>query len=270
MKMWWLQQKNGKIEQLEAIEKRASALSLFVTMAVVSMLVSQAGMLLESVAPVGMPRGMKEVCRMKLVYMQKEVPPEAVKQEKAKWPRDPPSETVSMPQQTTERAPVKRPLKHSSRPVNRKLSPITRQKPVPVKKAKVPEPTAQPSEAHAEAVKPLDALREEEVKREQMPLAPDRVFDVEEVDDIPAVLYRKRPRYPRRARRLGITGRVEVRFLVNSKGAVEKIEIVKAKPHGIFEKSVENALKRWRFRPGVRSGHKVSTWMKTTINFELE
>lgn len=247
-------------------------MSMFITMAVVSFLVFQGGLMLKVAAvPVGVPSEVKKnLYRMKLVFRQKAACPVSVKQETADKPRrKQPPEPASKPKRQEKKTPVKRSLEPTSKPAAKKFSAMSRQKTAAEKVAKTPEHVLAHEFSDSKPAMVQEALSED-VKRAQMPPDPDRVFDAEEVDVIPMVLDRKKPRYPMRARRLGITGRVEVRFLVDSSGAVKRIEILRAEPPGIFEKSVEKALKKWRFRPGVRSGHKVPTWMKTTINFELQ
>ena len=95
-------------------------------------------------------------------------------------------------------------------------------------------------------------------------------YEQTQVDSIPAALSKDEPEYPRRARRMNVTGFVEIRFLVNKKGRVEKLEILNAKPVGTFDKSVRKTVMSWRFNPGMKNNRLVATWMTTTINFELE
>ncbi|HIQ38210.1 MAG TPA: energy transducer TonB [Desulfocapsa sulfexigens] len=89
------------------------------------------------------------------------------------------------------------------------------------------------------------------------------------MDSIPAAISKDKPGYPYRARRMNVTGFVEIRFLVNKKGRVEGLEIIHDKPAGTFAKSVREAVMRWRFNPGIKNNRSVATWMTTTINFEL-
>lgn len=91
-----------------------------------------------------------------------------------------------------------------------------------------------------------------------------------QVDSIPAALSKDKPSYPYRARRMNVTGFVEIRFLVNKKGRVQELEIIHAKPEGVFEESVRETVMGWRFNPGIKNNRSVATWMVTTINFEFE
>ena len=91
-----------------------------------------------------------------------------------------------------------------------------------------------------------------------------------EVDRMPMAFFKMKPIYPYRARRLNITGKVEVKFLVDETGYVSNITILKSTPPGIFDDSVFKALPSWKFSPGEVRGHAVSTWVITTIQFDME
>jgi protein TonB len=91
-----------------------------------------------------------------------------------------------------------------------------------------------------------------------------------EVDQMPTPIFKMKPIYPYRARRLNVMGEVTVKFLVNEKGHVSKIKIVKSRPKGIFDESVLKTLPLWKFSPGKIRGHAVSTWVITTIEFKME
>ena len=57
------------------------------------------------------------------------------------------------------------------------------------------------------------------------------------------------PAYPSDARRARTTGEVVLRFTVNTDGSVGDIDIVSARPRGVFERSAQAAVRRWRFQP---------------------
>ena len=107
-----------------------------------------------------------------------------------------------------------------------------------------------------------------------MPVAPPVVskgfYDQGEVDRMPMAIFKMKPIYPYRARRLGIAGKVDVKFLVDEKGCVSNIKILKSTPPGVFEESVRKALASWRFSSGELDGRAVSTWVVTTIEFDME
>jgi protein TonB len=96
------------------------------------------------------------------------------------------------------------------------------------------------------------------------------LFDMNDLDTIPVPSFKTNPRYPYRAKRLGLEGEVKIRFLVDKEGTVSDITIVEATPPEIFDKSVINAVSTWKYTPGELSGRQVATLVTTTILFKLE
>lgn len=94
-------------------------------------------------------------------------------------------------------------------------------------------------------------------------------FDATAVDQAPVALKKIEPVYPRRARSLGICGRVVLRFLVEPDGHVSKPCVVNASPAGYFEESAVDAIRHWRFKPGRFQGRAVSTWVTLPVQFRL-
>ena len=107
-----------------------------------------------------------------------------------------------------------------------------------------------------------------------MPVAPppptSTFYQIGEVDQVPLPIFKMKPVYPYRARRLNLTGKVDVKFLVDENGQVSHIRILKSNPPGIFDESVLKTLPSWRFSPAKLRGEAVSCWVITTIQFELE
>ena len=95
------------------------------------------------------------------------------------------------------------------------------------------------------------------------------VFGLDEVDVAPTVLRSVEPQYPHAAKRKGITGVVEVKALVGADGRVQSVSVTKANPKGVFEDAVIMAVRNWRFKPGVKDGQDVPTWVVFPVRFEL-
>lgn len=74
--------------------------------------------------------------------------------------------------------------------------------------------------------------------------------------------------YPEFAVRNGIEGRVEVQFIVNTKGEVENPVIVRGIGAGCDEE-VLNAIKLQEFVPGIQNGNFVNVRMKHVVYFKL-
>lgn len=57
------------------------------------------------------------------------------------------------------------------------------------------------------------------------------------------------PAYPPEALRAGVTGNVEVEFVVNRDGSVSDVRIVKSNPRGAFDRGVQSTVRKWQFQP---------------------
>ncbi len=69
------------------------------------------------------------------------------------------------------------------------------------------------------------------------------------------------PVYPRRARRLRLSGSVELRFSIFPDGTTGAIEIIDADPGDVFVGSAEKAVQQWQFAPRERE-HKARIRMR--------
>ena len=96
------------------------------------------------------------------------------------------------------------------------------------------------------------------------------VFGLAELDKPLIPLVRIPPVYPLSAKRMGIEGWVRVRFIVDEKGNVRDIKIIKSHPKGVFEDATIRAVSKWKFTPGTVEGVPVKTLVETTIKFRLE
>jgi periplasmic protein TonB len=96
-----------------------------------------------------------------------------------------------------------------------------------------------------------------------------RFYEEGEVDHPPTPLVKMPPIYPYKAKRLEVEGFVKVRFLVDEEGTVSRLSIIDSSPKGVFEDSVLQTVPLWKFTPGRIHGESVSSWVVTTIRFEL-
>lgn len=96
------------------------------------------------------------------------------------------------------------------------------------------------------------------------------LFGVADLDQPLITLTRMPPVYPLSAKRRGIEGWVNVRFIVNEQGMVEEITILESEPAGLFDENVRRCVSGWRFKPGTVDGQSVRVWAETTIRFELD
>ena len=73
------------------------------------------------------------------------------------------------------------------------------------------------------------------------------------------------PKYPARARRRGITGMVDVRFIINADGSIGSLEVVNAERGEIFAESAVDAVRQWRFVP-----RDEAITSRVTLRFDLD
>jgi protein TonB len=95
------------------------------------------------------------------------------------------------------------------------------------------------------------------------------VFESYELDQPPQPVVKTPPVYPFKAREQGIEGVVQVKILVRADGAVGEVQILAARPEGLFEDSVLKTVPQWRFRPGTIEGKAVTAWVVTAVKFTL-
>jgi len=77
------------------------------------------------------------------------------------------------------------------------------------------------------------------------------------------------PNYPPRAEREGVTGYVDVLFVVNEEGFAEQISILKEDPEGYgFGNAAIEAVRKLRFQPAMIQKTPVRQKVKRRVNFE--
>ncbi len=94
------------------------------------------------------------------------------------------------------------------------------------------------------------------------------LFDVANLDQQPAPRVQPAPVYPFEMRRAGISGEVVVEYIVDSNGNVAAVQVVRS-THREFEQPVIQALQKWKFRPGRKSGRNVNTRVQQLFPFSL-
>jgi periplasmic protein TonB len=94
-------------------------------------------------------------------------------------------------------------------------------------------------------------------------------FKISEVDQPPRTLRATPPRYPFEAKQKGITGKVVLRFVVDTNGNAKEPQIVSAEPKGIFENAALEAVVNYKFRPAMKGGKAVDCICKLPIAFDL-
>lgn len=79
------------------------------------------------------------------------------------------------------------------------------------------------------------------------------------------------PRYPPEMIRLGKEGVVEVEILVNPDGRVGEARILRSSGFSAFDNAtMEEARRKWRFKPATRDGVPYAQWTRQRVVFELK
>jgi periplasmic protein TonB len=84
----------------------------------------------------------------------------------------------------------------------------------------------------------------------------------------PVVISRSEPEYSEEARKAKFQGEVLVAAVVDENGVPRDLRIVRSVGLGLDEKALE-AVRKWRFRPGMKGGQPVATRVTFAVNFRL-
>jgi protein TonB len=86
----------------------------------------------------------------------------------------------------------------------------------------------------------------------------------------PELIHDEKPQYTSEAMRMKVQGIVEVEAIVLPDGSVGPVQIVRSLDdrYGLDQKAIE-AVKRWRFRPGMRMGKAVPVLVSIELTFTL-
>jgi protein TonB len=97
----------------------------------------------------------------------------------------------------------------------------------------------------------------------------DRIFELTELDRRPQAIYREAPVYPFTMSRAGIEAKVIIRFVCDKDGKVVDPRVIRS-PRMEFEKPALDAIRKWRFEPGIKNGTRVATRMELPLDFNLK
>ena len=98
-------------------------------------------------------------------------------------------------------------------------------------------------------------------------LIEDAIMSEETVDVKPQVIHRADIDYPADAAKENIQGYVVVHLLIAKDGTVQLAKVLEAEPQGVFEKTVLNGIRDWRFTSARYKGEPVQVWVKQKISF---
>jgi protein TonB len=83
-------------------------------------------------------------------------------------------------------------------------------------------------------------------------------------------LHNPAPPYPEQARERGEQGKVLVRALINTDGAVSELSMKRSSGFADLDRSALETVKKWRFVPARRGSEAVSAWVVVPITFSLD
>jgi protein TonB len=96
--------------------------------------------------------------------------------------------------------------------------------------------------------------------------APIRGIDL---DKQPEATLAVAPQYPFALEASGVTGKVMLRFVVTAQGEVRDIAVLSA-THPEFGRAASAALERWRFKAGIKGGHRVASIVELPFVFSAD
>jgi TonB family protein len=92
------------------------------------------------------------------------------------------------------------------------------------------------------------------------------VFSIADLDQKPRPVFQAPPNYPFELRKRKVEGSVYVLFVVDEDGKVVNPKIEKTSNPG-FDAPALEAVRQWKFEPGVRNGQKVRFRMRVPVRF---
>ena len=78
------------------------------------------------------------------------------------------------------------------------------------------------------------------------------------------------PTFPVAARQRGISGWVDVQFVVRVDGSVADVSVIGSQPAGMFEQAALDAVRKWQYKPVQQDGRGVEQRTRLRLKFALE
>ncbi|MCY2926283.1 MAG: energy transducer TonB [Planctomycetota bacterium] len=78
------------------------------------------------------------------------------------------------------------------------------------------------------------------------------------------------PEYPAASIRLGEQGRVLVEALVRADGTVERVSLLEPCPYPLLNEAALKAVRTARFKPALRNGQGIESWVRVPVRFVLK
>lgn len=91
------------------------------------------------------------------------------------------------------------------------------------------------------------------------------VYERSEVDEIPYITFAPEPRVPYDMQRVG--AELIVLYRVNAKGRAENVHVLDTSDER-FNRLAKDAISHWRFKPAIKSGKAVDSWVQHIFSFQ--
>lgn len=96
----------------------------------------------------------------------------------------------------------------------------------------------------------------------------DDAFNVADLEKRPEAVSQVAPTYPTELKKAKVEGVVTLLFVLDETGRVEDPRVENStRPE--FEKPALEAIRKWRYRPGMKDGQAVRTYIKVPIRFRM-
>ena len=94
------------------------------------------------------------------------------------------------------------------------------------------------------------------------------VYGMGQLTVAPVLIQKVEPDYTEEARRARYQGQVWMRLVIDRSGTPRNIQVVRSLGMGLDEKAVD-AVRQWRFRPGMKDGQVVAVRANAEVTFRL-
>ena len=94
------------------------------------------------------------------------------------------------------------------------------------------------------------------------------VFSMGDLSVMPVLIYKVDPEYTDQAKLSKYQGTVLLNLVIDDKGRPQQVRVARPLGLGLDEKAVE-AVRHWRFRPGIKNGNAVAVAANVEVNFQL-
>ena len=120
---------------------------------------------------------------------------------------------------------------------------------------------------------PVERLEVEPPKQavpETPKVRPGMLIELASVDRAPEPTLRAFPEYPKRARKKGHQGIVELDLLIDEKGNVAEVRVADGGAESELSDAAIDAARDWKYTPARKGPHRVRVWKPVTVHFVLD